>query len=103
MLKDHAETCAKKYNFSREDQDAYAIESLRRANQAIDSGWFTDEIAPVTISSRRGDTVVDTDEQPGNARPEKIPQLKPAFEKDGTVTAANASSISDGAAALTLM
>ena len=98
-----AETCAKKYNFSREDQDAYAIESLRRANQAIDSGWFTDEIAPVTISSRRGDTVVDTDEQPGNARPEKIPQLKPAFEKDGTVTAANASSISDGAAALTLM
>jgi acetyl-CoA C-acetyltransferase len=98
-----AETCAKKYNFSREDQDAYAIESLRRANLAIDSGWFKDEIAPVTISSRRGDTVVDTDEQPGNARPEKIPQLRPAFEKDGTVTAANASSISDGAAALTLM
>jgi acetyl-CoA C-acetyltransferase len=98
-----AEACAKKYNFSREDQDAYAIESLRRANQAIDSGWFKNEIAPVTISSRRGDTVVDTDEQPGNARSEKIPQLKPAFEKDGTVTAANASSISDGAAALTLM
>jgi acetyl-CoA C-acetyltransferase len=98
-----AETCAKKYNFSREDQDAYAVESLRRANQAIDSGWFKNEIAPVTITARRGDTVVDTDEQPGNARPEKIPQLKPAFEKDGTVTAANASSISDGAAALTLM
>lgn len=98
-----AETCAKKYNFSREDQDAYAIESLRRANLAIDSGWFKNEISPVTISSRRGDTVVDTDEQPGNARPEKIPQLRPAFEKDGTVTAANASSISDGAAALTLM
>ncbi|MGB0449824.1 MAG: thiolase family protein [Porticoccaceae bacterium] len=98
-----AESCAKKYNFSREDQDAYAIESLRRANQAIDSGWFKNEIAPVTISSRRGDRVIDTDEQPGSARPEKIPQLKPAFEKHGTVTAANASSISDGAAALTLM
>ena len=98
-----AETCARQYNFSREDQDAYAIESLRRANLAIDSGWFKDEIAPVTITSRRGDKVIDTDEQPGNARPEKIPQLKPAFQKDGTVTAANASSISDGAAALTLM
>jgi len=98
-----AESCAKKYKFSREDQDAFAIESLRRANLAIDSGWFKDEIAPVTIPSRRGDKIVDTDEQPGNARPEKIPQLKPAFEKDGTVTAANASSISDGAAALTLM
>ena len=98
-----AESCARKYNFSREDQDAYAIESLRRANLAIEKGWFKDEIAPVTISSRRGDTLVDTDEQPGSARPEKIPQLKPAFEKEGTVTAANASSISDGAAALTLM
>ena len=98
-----AETCAQKYNFSREDQDAYAIESLRRANLAIDSGFFKNEISPVTISSRRGDTIMDTDEQPGNARPEKIPQLKPAFAKDGTVTAANASSISDGAAALTLM
>ncbi len=98
-----AEICAEKYNFSREDQDAYAIESLRRANRAIDSGFFKNEIAPVTISSRRGDSIVDTDEQPGNARPEKIPQLRPAFAKDGTVTAANASSISDGAAALTLM
>jgi acetyl-CoA C-acetyltransferase len=98
-----AETCAKKYSFSREDQDAYAIESLRRANLAIESGWFKKEISPVTISGRRGDTVVDTDEQPGSARPEKIPQLKPAFDKQGTVTAANASSISDGAAALTLM
>lgn len=98
-----AEGCARKYNFSREDQDAYAIESLRRANLAIEKGWFKDEIAPVTISSRRGDTLVDTDQQPGSARPEKIPQLKPAFDKDGTVTAANASSISDGAAALTLM
>ena len=98
-----AESCANKYQFSREDQDAYAIESLRRANTAIDNGWFDQEIAPVTISSRRGDVVVDTDEQPGNAKPEKIPQLRPAFDKNGTVTAANASSISDGAAALTLM
>ncbi len=98
-----AESCANKYKFSREDQDAYAIESLRRANAAIDQGLFSPEIAPVTISSRRGDTIVDTDEQPGNARPDKIPQLRPAFAKDGTVTAANASSISDGAAALTLM
>lgn len=98
-----AEKCADKYSFSREQQDAYAIESLRRANAAIDNGWFDQEIAPVTISSRRGDVVVDTDEQPGNAKPEKIPTLRPAFEKNGTVTAANASSISDGAAALTLM
>lgn len=98
-----AEKCADKYSFSREHQDAYAIESLRRANAAIANGWFDQEIAPVTIASRRGDVVVDTDEQPGNAKPEKIPTLRPAFEKNGTVTAANASSISDGAAALTLM
>lgn len=98
-----AESCANKYQFSREDQDAYAIESLRRANAAIEQGLFNAEIAPVSIPSRKGETVVDTDEQPGNARPDKIPQLRPAFAKDGTVTAANASSISDGAAALTLM
>ncbi len=98
-----AESCANKYNFSREDQDAYAIESLRRANAAIDQGLFETEIAPVSIASRKGETVVNVDEQPGNARPDKIPQLRPAFAKDGTVTAANASSISDGAAALTLM
>jgi acetyl-CoA C-acetyltransferase len=98
-----AESCANKYQFSREDQDSYAIESLRRANAAIDQGLFNAEIAPVSIPSRKGETVVDTDEQPGNARPDKIPQLRPAFAKDGTVTAANASSISDGAAALTLM
>ena len=97
------ESCANKYQFSREDQDAYAIESLRRANAAIDQGLFAAEIAPVSIASRKGETLVDTDEQPGNARPDKIPQLRPAFAKDGTVTAANASSISDGAAALTLM
>ena len=98
-----AESCANKYNFSREDQDAYAIESLRRANAAIDQGLFDNEIAPVTIASRKGETIVSVDEQPGNARPDKIPQWRPAFAKDGTVTAANASSISDGAAALTLM
>ncbi len=98
-----AEKCAGKYTFTREMQDAYAIESLRRTNLAIANGWFSNEIAPVTIASRRGDTVVDTDEQPGKAKPEKIPQLNPAFDKNGTVTAANASSISDGAAALTLM
>jgi acetyl-CoA C-acetyltransferase len=98
-----AESCAAKYSFSREEQDSYAIESLRRANAAIDQGLFSAEIAPVTITGRKGDVTVDTDEQPGNARPEKIPQLRPAFQKDGTVTAANASSISDGAAAVTLM
>ena len=98
-----AESCASKYQFSREDQDAYAIESLRRANAAIDQGLFSSEIAPVTIASRKGEVVIDTDEQPSNARPDKIPQLRPAFAKEGTVTAANASSISDGAAALTLM
>ena len=98
-----AEKCAGKYTFTREMQDAYAIESLRRANLAIANGWFSNEIASVTIASRRGDTVVDTDEQPGKAKPEKIPQLNPAFDKNGTVTAANASSISDGAVALTLM
>ncbi len=98
-----AETCASKYQFSREMQDAFAIESLNRAKQAIERGYFANEVAPVTLSTRRGDVVVDTDEQPGNAKPEKIPQLRPAFQKDGSVTAANASSISDGAAALTLM
>ena len=98
-----AETCASKYQFSREMQDAFAIESLSRAKQAIEKGYFANEVAPVTLSNRRGDVVVDTDEQPGNAKPEKIPQLRPAFQKDGSVTAANASSISDGAAALTLM
>ena len=98
-----AETCASKYQFSREMQDAFAIESLSRAKQAIEKGYFANEVAPVTLSTRLGDVVVDTDEQPGNAKPEKIPQLRPAFQKDGSVTAANASSISDGAAALTLM
>ncbi len=98
-----AEKCATKYSFSRENQDAYALESLRRANEAIKQGFFSDEIIPVKVTSRRSEMIVSVDDQPGNARPEKIPHLKPAFDKEGTVTAANASSISDGAAALTLM
>ena len=98
-----AETCATQFQFSRDDQDAYAIESLRRANIAIDQGLFDAEIAPVTVVGRQGEVIIDTDEQPGKARPDKIPLLRPAFQKDGTVTAANASSISDGAAAITLM
>ncbi|GAB2878343.1 acetyl-CoA C-acyltransferase [Microbulbifer echini] len=98
-----AEATAEKYGFTREEQDAFALESLARAQAAIESGGFEREIAPVTITSRKGEVQVGTDEAPGNARPDKIPQLKPAFRKDGTVTAANSSSISDGAAALVLM
>ncbi|WP_444917995.1 acetyl-CoA C-acyltransferase [Microbulbifer sp. JMSA003] len=98
-----AESTADKYDFTREEQDAFALESLARAQAAIESGDFTREIAPVTIASRKGEIEVSVDEAPGNARPDKIPQLKPAFRKDGTVTAANSSSISDGAAALVLM
>jgi len=97
-----AEECATAFQFTREDQDAYALASLQRALNAARTGAFAPEIAPVTVAGRGGETVVDTDEQPGNAHPEKIPTLKPAFRKDGTVTAANASSISDGAAALVL-
>ncbi|MDV4166741.1 acetyl-CoA C-acyltransferase [Rhodovulum sp. FJ3] len=98
-----AEDCAGTYNFSREAQDDYALRSLARAQEAIANGSFAGEITPVTVKSRKGDQVVDTDEQPGAARPDKIPQLKPAFRADGTVTAANSSSISDGAAALVMM
>ncbi|MFS1522560.1 acetyl-CoA C-acyltransferase [Microbulbifer sp. 2304DJ12-6] len=98
-----AENTADKYGFTREEQDAFAMESLARAQAAIEKGDFTREIAPVTITSRRTEVEVCVDEAPGSARPDKIPQLKPAFRKDGTVTAANASSISDGAAALVLM
>lgn len=97
-----AEDCATEFRFDREAQDAYALTSLGRANEAIASGAFATEIAPVTVTGRKGEAVVDTDEQPGNARPDKIPHLKPAFRKDGTVTAANSSSISDGAAALVI-
>ena len=98
-----AEDAAQAYQFSRADQDAYAIESLSRANAAIASGAFSREITAVTVKGRGGDTVITIDEQPGKARPEKIPTLKPAFARDGTITAANASSISDGAAALVMM
>lgn len=98
-----AEDCAAKYSFTREEQDAYALESLRRARQATEDGSFKWEIAPVTVAGRKGDTVIDIDEAPTKAMPEKIPALKPAFKKDGTVTAANASSISDGAAAMVMM
>lgn len=93
------ETCTE-YQFTREAQDEYALRSLSRANDAIASGAFTREIVAVEVTGRGGTTIVDKDEQPGNAKPEKIPTLKPAFAKDGTITAANASSISDGAAAL---
>ena len=83
--------------------DAYAVESLRRAQHAISSGAFAAEITPVVFQTRKGEVSFSVDEQPGNAKPEKIPSLKPAFAKDGTITAANSSSISDGAAALVLM
>ncbi|MFW8593637.1 thiolase family protein [Cribrihabitans neustonicus] len=97
-----AEDCAEKYQFSREEQDEYALKSLSNALEAQESGAFAGEITPVTVKTRKGEVVTDTDEQPKSARPEKIPTLKPAFRKDGTVTAANASSISDGAAALVM-
>ncbi len=104
LMGDFAEDCAEKYQFSREAQDAFALESLARANRAIAEGWFADEIAPVVFEDRRGvEHTVAQDEQPGLAKPEKIPHLKPAFRKDGTVTPANSSSISDGGAALVLM
>lgn len=98
-----AEDCAAKYDFTREDQDAFSIESLRRARAAAEDGSFKWEITPVTVAGRKGDTVIDTDEAPTKAMPEKIPTLRPAFKKDGTVTAANSSSISDGAAAMVMM
>jgi acetyl-CoA C-acetyltransferase len=97
-----AEDCAETYQLSREAQDEYALRSLSNALAAQGSGAFDGEITPVTQQTRKGEVVTQVDEQPGNARPEKIPTLKPAFRKDGTVTAANASSISDGAAALVL-
>ena len=97
-----AEEAVRDYQFTREQQDEYALRSLSRAKTAIAEGWFTREITPVTVATRGGDVVIDTDEQPAKARPEEIPQLKPAFVKDGTVTPANSSSISDGAAALVL-
>jgi acetyl-CoA C-acetyltransferase len=98
-----AEECADKYGFTRERQDEFAIRSTTRAQQAIQDGSFAWEIAPVTVTGRKGDTVIDRDEQPLKAQLDKIPSLKPAFRKDGTVTPANSSSISDGAAALVMM
>ncbi|MBA8886753.1 acetyl-CoA C-acetyltransferase [Dokdonella fugitiva] len=98
-----AEATADKYGFTREAQDAYAIESARRAQAAIASGAFAAEIVPVKVATRKGDVEIATDEQPGKSDPAKIPTLKPAFRKDGTVTAASSSSISDGAAATVVM
>lgn len=98
-----ADEIATEYQFTREQQDAYAIESVRRAQAAQADGSFERELTPVTVKTRKGEVIVDTDEGPGNAMPEKIPNLRPAFSKDGTVTAANASSINDGAAAMVLM
>jgi acetyl-CoA C-acetyltransferase len=98
-----AQDTADAENITRTQMDEFALSSLSKAHEAINSGSFKDEIVNVTISGRKGDVVVDTDEGPGSARPEKIPSLRPAFKKDGTVTAANSSSISDGAAALLVM
>ncbi|WDT87741.1 thiolase family protein [Alteromonas sp. 009811495] len=98
-----AQDTADEESITRGEMDEFALSSLSKAHEAINSGTFNDEIVPVTLSTRKGDVVVDTDEGPGSARPEKIPTLRPAFKKDGTVTAANSSSISDGAAALVVM
>ncbi|MBU1286324.1 MAG: thiolase family protein [Alphaproteobacteria bacterium] len=98
-----ADKIAGEYQFTREQQDAYALETLTRAQNATKNGKFKREIAPVTVKGRKGDTIVDSDELPRTAMPDKIPTLRPAFSKDGTVTAANASGISDGAAAMVLM
>jgi len=102
LMGSFAEDCAEAFQFTRDAQDAYALGSLENALAAISGGAFDAEVTPVTVKGRKGEAVVSVDEQPGNARPEKIPTLKPAFRKDGTVTAANSSSISDGAAALVL-
>jgi len=103
LMGSFAEDTAEKYQFTREAQDAYAIESLTRARRASDDGSFAREITPVSVKGRKGESIVARDEQPWNADLEKIPQLKPAFREGGTVTPANSSSISDGAAALVLM
>ncbi|WP_156255621.1 acetyl-CoA C-acyltransferase [Sandarakinorhabdus oryzae] len=102
LMGSFAEESARDYQFTRQAQDDFAIASLSRAQAAIASGAFAGEIVPVAVPGKGGEVLVDTDEQPGKARPDKIPTLKPAFAKDGTITAANASSISDGAAALVL-
>ncbi len=97
------EDCAAKYNFTREQQDAFAMASVQRAQDAIQNGGFAKEIAPVTVKTRAGETLISTDEGPGRIKIDKIPTLKPAFKKDGTITAAASSSINDGAAALVMM
>ncbi|MEP0190906.1 MAG: acetyl-CoA C-acyltransferase [Erythrobacter sp.] len=97
-----AQDTADDYQLTREAMDEYSIESLRRANAAIESGAFSDEVVPVTFSTRKGEVTVQTDEQPGKGRPDKIPALRPAFAKEGTITAATSSSISDGAAAVVI-
>ncbi|MBB5014301.1 thiolase family protein [Rehaibacterium terrae] len=97
------EMCVQKYGFTREEQDAFAAESVRRALAAQESGAFADEIVPVTVAGRKGEVVIDRDEQPGRCDISKIPALKPAFKKDGTITAASSSSINDGAAATVLL
>lgn len=97
------EACVAKYGFTREEQDAFAAESVRRAQAAVAAGTFKDEIAPVTVAGRKGDVVIDTDEQPGKCDTAKIPTLRAAFKKDGTITAASSSSINDGAAAVVLL
>ncbi len=102
LMGSFAQETADKNGLTRADMDAFAIASLERAKAAIANGWFKAEIVPVPVQGRKGEVIVDTDEQPGNASSEKIPQLKAAFAKDGTITAANASSISDGASALVL-
>ena len=99
----YAENTAEAYQFTRDAQDEFAITSLKRALLASENGYFSDEIVPITVQSRKAETVIKNDEQPRNARPEKIPELRPAFREHGTVTAANSSSISDGAAALILV
>jgi len=103
LMGSFAQKSADDFNITREAMDDFAIGSLDKALAAIETGAFKDEIAAVTVKTRQGETVVDTDEQPGNARKDKIRQLKPAFKKDGTITAANSSSISDGGSALVLM
>jgi acetyl-CoA C-acetyltransferase len=103
LMGSFAEDTAEHYQFTREAQDEFAITSLKRAQTATEDGTFSSEITPVTVKTRKGETVVDTDEQPRNANLEKIPTLKPAFREGGTVTPANSSSISDGAAALVMM
>jgi acetyl-CoA C-acetyltransferase len=103
MMGHYAEQTASKYGFTRDQQDAFAIESVTRAQSAVAAGTFADEIAPVTIRARKGDVTVDTDETPAAVNIDKIPTLRPAFAKDGTVTAATSSSISDGAAAIVMM